>query len=95
MDPRSDGFNALPTLEWMALKLLSCYPENPVNPVIQKITYHLVDHCACCAGYRSLKYQDIELGYLCAECAEHAVVADIELNFGGYDLCRPQVTQKN
>jgi hypothetical protein len=60
-----------------------------MNAVIRKITYHLVGHCACCDGYRALKYQDREIGYLCLKCADHSAVADIELNFGGYDLCRP------
>jgi hypothetical protein len=50
----------------------------------------LVGHCDCCDGYRSLKYEDQELGFLCLRCSEHSIVADIELNFGGYNLCRPE-----
>jgi hypothetical protein len=57
--------------------------------VIRKISYHLVGHCDCCDGYRTLKYQDEELGFLCLRCADHSMVADIELNCGGYNLCRP------
>jgi hypothetical protein len=30
-----------------------------------------------------------------ADCAEHTMAADIELNFGGYDLCRPEVSKTN
>ena len=61
-----------------------------MNVVIRKLSHHLVGHCDCCDGYRALKYQDQELGYLCLSCADHSAAADIELNFGGYDLCRPK-----
>ena len=57
---------------------------------IEKIRHHLVGHCDCCGGYRALKYQDQEIGELCVECAHHSAIADIELNFGGYHLRRPQ-----
>jgi hypothetical protein len=57
---------------------------------IEKIRHHLVGHCDCCGGYRALKYQDQEIGDLCVECANHSAIADIELNFGGYHLRRPQ-----
>jgi hypothetical protein len=66
-----------------------------VNSVIHKISHHILGNCACCASYRLLKYQDDELGNLCSECAEHTMAADIELNFGGYDLCRPEVSKKS
>jgi len=58
--------------------------------VTRKIDGHLVGHCDCCSGYRSLMFYDPELGNLCFRCNEHLMVADIELNFGGYGLCRPQ-----
>jgi hypothetical protein len=57
--------------------------------VIQKIVHHVVGHCDCCGGYRSLKYYDPELGNFCFGCQDHLMVADIELNFGGYRLSRP------
>jgi hypothetical protein len=60
-----------------------------MKAVIQTISYHLVGHCDCSDGYRSLKYQDEELGFLCLKCADHSTVADIELNSGGHGLCRP------
>jgi len=60
-----------------------------MSTVIQSIDYHLVGHCDCCDGYRSLKYRDQELGFLCLTCRDHSIIADIELNHGGYDLCRP------
>jgi hypothetical protein len=60
-----------------------------MNAVIQKVGHHLVGHCDCCEGYRWLSYHDQELGFLCLGCADHSVIADIELNWGGYDLCRP------
>jgi len=60
-----------------------------MDVIIKKISRHLVGHCDCCDGYRALKYQDQEIGYLCLACAEFSAVADIELNFGGYELCRP------
>lgn len=82
------GLDGIKTAAW-------CARTNPVNSVIHKIGHHLLGHCACCNEYRLLAYQDAELGYLCNECAEHAMAADIELNFGGYDLCRPEVTKKN
>jgi hypothetical protein len=66
-----------------------------VNSVIHKISHHILGHCACCSSYRLLKYEDAELGNLCAECAEYTMAADIELNFGGYDLCRPEASKKN
>jgi hypothetical protein len=71
------------------------YSRNPVNSVIHKIHHHLLGHCACCSSYRLLQYQDTELGNLCADCSEHTMSADIELNFGGYDLCRPEVSKKS
>ena len=61
-----------------------------MNFVTRKIDGHLVGHCDCCGGYRSLMYYDPEVGNLCFRCNEHLMVADIELNFGGYSLCRPQ-----
>ena len=61
-----------------------------MSVVITKIGHHLVGHCDCCGGYRTLKYQDEEIGELCVECANHSANADIELNFGGYHLRRPQ-----
>ncbi len=64
--------------------------SHKMSAVIQRISYHLVGHCDCCDGYRSLKYEDQELGFLCLRCSEHSIVADIELNFGGYNLCRPE-----
>jgi hypothetical protein len=51
--------------------------------VIQQINRHMVSHCAC---YRALQYHDSELGYLCFGCLDHSMVADIELNHGGYTL---------
>ena len=66
-----------------------------MNSVIQKISHHILGNCAYCASYRLLKYQDTELGNLCSDCAEHTMAADIELNFGGYDLCRPEVSKKS
>jgi hypothetical protein len=66
-----------------------------VNSVIHKINHHVLGHCACCSSRRLLEYQDAELGIICAECAEHVVSADIELNFGGYELCRPEATKTN
>jgi hypothetical protein len=66
-----------------------------MNVVISKLSHHLVGHCDCCDGYRALKYQDQELGYLCVSCADHSAAADIELNFGGYDLCRPNTCSCN
>ena len=56
-----------------------------MSAVIKEISYHLVGHCD---DYRSLKFQDQELGVLCLGCLNHSMVADIELNCGGYDLCR-------
>jgi hypothetical protein len=79
----------------MALKLLLGEPRNPVNSVIRKISHYILGHCACCSSYRLLQYEDGELGNLCNQCAEHTMAADIELNFGGYDLCRPETTNKN
>jgi hypothetical protein len=64
----------------------------PMNFVIQQIDHHTVGHCDCCDGYRSLEYHDSELGYLCFRRIDHMMVADIELNHGGYTLCRPGVT---
>ena len=69
--------------------------RNTVNSVIQKIRHHILGQCACCSSYRLLQYQDTELGNLCAECFQHTVSADIELNFGGYDLCRPEASKKS
>jgi hypothetical protein len=69
--------------------------RNPVNSVIHKISHHILGKCACCGTYRLLKYEDAEPGNLCVECAEHVMSADIELNFGGYELRRPEVTKKN
>ena len=60
-----------------------------MSTVIKKISYHLVGHCDYCDGYRCLEYEDQELGFLCLRCGAHSIVADIELNCGGYDLCRP------
>ncbi|MBV9272660.1 MAG: hypothetical protein JO333_02105 [Verrucomicrobia bacterium] len=60
-----------------------------MNTVIRSLDYHLMGHCDCCGGYRLLKYYDQELGFTCMSCGAHCVIADIELNFGGYDLCRP------
>ena len=54
----------------------------------------MVGHCDCCGGYRSLKYQDQELGFLCLKCGAHSVMADLELNNGGYDLCRQKPNGK-
>ena len=56
---------------------------------IEQIDHHMVGHCDCCDGYRALEYYDRELGYLCFRCIDHLMVADIELNHGGYTLCRP------
>jgi hypothetical protein len=64
-----------------------------MNFVTRKIARHLVGHCDCCGGYRSLMYYDPELGNLCFRCNEHLMVADIELNFGGYSLCRPDLLE--
>jgi hypothetical protein len=61
----------------------------PMNSVIQRIDHHMVGHCDCCDGYRTLEYHDSELGCLCFRCFDHSMVADIELNHGGYTLCRP------
>jgi hypothetical protein len=61
-----------------------------MSAVIKDVSHHLVGHCDCCDGYRSLKFQDQELGFLCVGCLDHSIVADIELNCGGYDLCRPK-----
>jgi hypothetical protein len=61
----------------------------PMNSVIQHIAHHMVGHCDCCDGYRALEYHDSELGCLCFSCIDHLMVADIELNHGGYTLCRP------
>ena len=61
-----------------------------MNIVIRKILHHIVGHCDCCGGYRSLMYDDPELGVFCFGCKDHLMVADIELNFGGYNLCRPR-----
>jgi hypothetical protein len=58
--------------------------------MIRKIVHHMVGHCDCCGGYRSLMYHDPELGNLCFGCNDHLMVADIELNLGGYGLCRPE-----
>jgi hypothetical protein len=69
--------------------------RNPVNSVIHKIRHHILGQCACCGSYRLLQCKDTELGNLCAECSEHTMSADIELNFGGYDLCRPEVSKKS
>ncbi|HET9376618.1 MAG TPA: hypothetical protein VFO40_16715 [Chthoniobacterales bacterium] len=66
-----------------------------MNSVIHKISHHTLGSCACCGTYRLLKYEDAELGILCDECAEYAMAADIELNFGGYELRRPEVTKQN
>ena len=63
-----------------------------MNSVIQQINHHMVGHCDCCDGYRTLQYHDSELGYLCFRCLDHSMVADIELNHGGYTLCRPGVS---
>jgi hypothetical protein len=63
----------------------------PMNFVIQQINHHMVGHCDCCDGYRSLEYFDSELGYLGLRCIDHLMVADIELNHGGYGLSRPGV----
>jgi hypothetical protein len=62
-----------------------------MNPMIQQVDHHMVGHCDCCDGYRVLEYHDSELGYLCFRCIDHLMVADIELNHGGYTLCRPGV----
>ncbi len=70
-------------------------PRNTVNSVIYKIRHHILGQCVCCSSYRLLHYQDTELGNLCAECSQHTMSADIELNFGGYDLCRPEVSKKS
>jgi hypothetical protein len=72
------------------IKLLVDPAFRTMDFVTRKIAHHLVGHCDCCGGYRSLKYYDPELGNLCFRCHEHLVVADIELNFGGYSLCRPR-----
>jgi hypothetical protein len=61
----------------------------PMNSVIQQIDHHMVGHCDCCQGYRALAYYDSEVGYLCLRCRDHLMVADIELNHGGYTFCRP------
>jgi hypothetical protein len=66
-------------------------PSGPMNSVIQHIDHHMVGHCDCCDGYRALEYYDSELGCLCFRCIDHLMVADIELNHGGYTLCRPGV----
>jgi hypothetical protein len=71
------------------------HSRNLVNSVIHKIHHHVLGQCACCSSYRLLQYQDTELGNLCADCSEHTMSADIELNFGGYDLCRPGVSKKS
>ena len=63
----------------------------PMNFVIQRIAHHMVGHCDCCDGYRALQCHDSELGFLCFRCFAHTMVADIELNHGGYTLCRPGV----
>jgi hypothetical protein len=71
------------------------HSRNLVNSVIHKIHHHVLGQCACCSSYRLLQYQDTELGNLCADCSEHTMSADIELNFDGYDLCRPGVSKKS
>ena len=58
--------------------------------VIQQIDHHMVGHCDCCDGYRALEYFDRKFGCLCFRCIDHLMVADIELNHGGYSLCRPE-----
>ena len=63
----------------------------PMKSVIQQIDHHMVGHCDCCDGYRTLEYFDNELGCLCLRCIDHLMVADIELNHGGYALCRPGI----
>jgi len=66
-----------------------------MNSVIQRVGHHMVGHCDCCDGYRSLEYYDSELGYLCFRCIDHSMVADIELNHGDYPLCRPGVNSES
>jgi hypothetical protein len=61
----------------------------PMKSVIRQIAHHLVGHCDCCGGYRTLEYFDNELGCLCLRCIDHLMVADIELNYGGYALYPP------
>jgi hypothetical protein len=63
----------------------------PMKSVIQQINHHMVGHCDCFGGYRTLGYFDNELGCLCLRCIDHLMVADIELNHGGYALCRPKI----
>jgi hypothetical protein len=84
------------SLTWRGTEIAAEFTrENPVNSVIHKISHHTLGQCACCGSYRLLQYQDTELGNLCADCSEHVVSADIELNFGGYTLCRPEVSKKS
>jgi hypothetical protein len=69
--------------------------QSTIGLIVRKVSHHLVGHCDCCGGYRRLGYYDAELGYLCFRCRDHALVADIELNVGGYELCRPKPSDKD
>ena len=68
--------------------------QSTIGLIVRKVRHHLVGHCDCCGGYRTLGYHDAELGYLCLTCRDHALAADIELNVGGYGLGRPKPTNQ-
>jgi hypothetical protein len=62
--------------------------QSTIGLIVRKVRHHLVGHCDCGGDYR-------RLGYLCFSCRDHALVAEVELNVDGYELCRPNPSNKD